>query len=88
MTELRHSFTFLCRDCFVSGHLGADFAPEACPACGSERLVVNEALLSLSIAHIDCDSFYASIEKRDNPDLIDKPVMVGGATRGAWRCLL
>ena len=82
MAELRHSFTFLCRDCFVSGHLGADSAPEACPACGSNRLVVNDALLSVSIAHIDCDSFYASIEKRDNPELIDKPVMVGGATRG------
>ncbi|MEC8348297.1 MAG: DNA polymerase IV [Pseudomonadota bacterium] len=30
------------------------------------------------IIHCDCDSFYASIEMRDNPDLRDKPIAVGG----------
>ena len=37
---------------------------------------------NLSIAHIDCDAFYASVEKRDNPDLRDKPVIIGGGKRG------
>ncbi len=39
-------------------------------------------LFDLSIAHIDCDAFYASVEKRDNRALRDKPVIVGGSTRG------
>ena len=38
--------------------------------------------MSLSIAHMDCDAFYASVEKRDNPDLVDKPVIIGGGKRG------
>jgi DNA polymerase-4 len=45
-------------------------------------LITHAELNSLSIAHIDCDSFYASIEKRDNPELKNKPVIVGGGTRG------
>ncbi len=39
-------------------------------------------LHELSIAHLDCDSFYAAVEKRDNPELADKPVIIGGGTRG------
>ncbi len=31
---------------------------------------------------MDCDAFYASVEKRDNPNLRDHPVIVGGGTRG------
>ena len=53
-----------------------------CPACRSPRLVAHAELTDLSIAHMDCDAFYASVEKRDNPALRDQPVIVGGGTRG------
>ncbi len=53
-----------------------------CPACGSLRVVSHPELYDLSLAHMDCDAFYASVEKRDNPELIDKPVIIGGGKRG------
>ena len=77
-----HSFAFICRSCFASGYLGADKAPVICPACATPSLRVNDEIFNLYIAHIDCDSFYASIEKRDNPTLKDRPVIVGGEQRG------
>ncbi|HEV2303045.1 MAG TPA: DNA polymerase IV [Stellaceae bacterium] len=72
--------TTLCRDCAL---LTADAAgQERCPQCGSPRLVRHAELASLSIAHIDCDAFYATVEKRERPDLADRPVIVGGGERG------
>ena len=53
-----------------------------CSACRSPRVVTHPELFTLSIAHMDCDAFYASVEKRDNPDLADKPVIIGGGRRG------
>ncbi|RME98327.1 MAG: DNA polymerase IV, partial [Alphaproteobacteria bacterium] len=70
--------TLVCRDCF---HCEESDSP-ACPACNSRRVVVHPALHRLGVAHVDCDAFFAAIEKRDNPDLRDKPVIVGGGSRG------
>lgn len=68
----------LCRDCLTL----TDGAPSRCPACRSPRMVAHGELTQLSIAHMDCDAFYASVEKRDNPALRDQPVIVGGGSRG------
>jgi DNA polymerase-4 len=67
-----------CRDCLADAAGGA----VRCKACGSRRIAAHSELDTLSIAHLDCDAFYAAIEKRDNPSLRDKPVMIGGGTRG------
>jgi DNA polymerase IV len=67
----------LCRDCFADAPAGA-----RCPGCGSPRLVRHPELDRLAIAHVDCDAFYAAIEKRDDPSLADHPVIVGGGRRG------
>jgi len=68
----------LCRDCFRTG----DDQPRRCPSCGSMRVIRHEELGALGIAHLDCDAFYASVEKRDRPELRDVPLIVGGGVRG------
>ncbi|HUD52024.1 DNA polymerase IV [Parvibaculum sp.] len=67
-----------CRDCFTP--VAED--KTRCPACNRPRLVFHAELHDLGIAHLDCDAFYAAVEKRDNPDLLDKPLIIGGGKRG------
>jgi len=67
----------LCRDCLTQFDTGP-----RCPACFSPRITTHDELWDLSIAHMDCDAFYASVEKRDNPELRDQPVIIGGGRRG------
>ncbi|WP_316163268.1 DNA polymerase IV [Bradyrhizobium sp. SZCCHNRI20481] len=70
--------TCFCRDCLTD----LDDNARRCTACGSPRLVRHRALPALTLAHIDCDAFYATVEKRDNPEVADRPVIIGGGKRG------
>ncbi len=73
---LGHGF---CRDCLAPVRQAGE---RRCRACGSPRLLSHPELPRLTLAHIDCDAFYAAIEKRDRPELRDKPVIIGGGKRG------
>ena len=70
--------TTLCRDCLTLD----EAMVRRCAVCGSPRLVSHPELTRLTMAHLDCDAFYASVEKRDRPELRDAPVIVGGGKRG------
>ena len=74
------SLSALCRDCAALHTHAAD--NKRCPDCNSPRLLVHEELTELGVAHLDCDAFYAAVEKRDRPELQDKPVIIGGGRRG------
>ncbi|MGE0282709.1 MAG: DNA polymerase IV [Rhizobiaceae bacterium] len=75
VNDPEHGF---CRDCLTP----QTAIQRRCAACGSPRLLRHPELYRLHVAHIDCDAFYAAVEKRDNPALRDKPVIVGGGKRG------
>ena len=75
VNDPKHGF---CRDCLSRQH-----GPVSrCAACGSPRLARHDELYALHVAHIDCDAFYAAVEKRDRPELRDRPVIIGGGKRG------
>jgi DNA polymerase IV len=67
----------ICRDCDAVVEAGS-----SCPECGSVRILRHEELFAHAIGHVDCDAFFAAVEKRDRPELRDVPLIVGGGVRG------
>ncbi|WP_374375624.1 DNA polymerase IV [Dongia sp.] len=71
-----------CRECEAVIEMTAGVPPERCPHCRAPRLLIHAELHELSIGHVDCDAFYAAVEKRDRPELRDRPLIIGGGHRG------
>lgn len=72
----------ICRSCVARFTIPKGIKRPTCPECGRNRILQHPELYSLHMAHIDCDAFYAAVEKRDNPALASKPVIIGGEHRG------
>jgi DNA polymerase IV len=70
--------TAVCRDCAAA----VPGTGRRCAVCGSRRVFRHPELHTLTLGHIDCDAFYATVEKRDRPELVSRPVIVGGHGRG------
>ena len=68
----------ICRECFKTFNIKKEF----CDKCYSVNIISNYEIEDLNIAHVDCDAFYASIEKRDNPNYKNTPIIIGGGKRG------
>ena len=68
----------VCRECFKTFNIKKEF----CDKCYSVNIISNDEIEDLNIAHVDCDAFYASIEKRDNPNYKNNPLIIGGGKRG------
>ncbi len=77
MSVIFQATTIVCRDCLYAGPVAGD---GRCLTCGGLRLIGHAELRDLTIAHIDCDSFYAAVEKRDRPELANRPLLIGGTS--------
>jgi DNA polymerase-4 len=78
--SLEYYGTILCRDC-LELLKPEDIQPNKAQNCTHRRTIAHPELSTLKIAHVDCDAFYATVEKRDNPDLTHKPLIIGGGSQ-------
>lgn len=66
----------LCRNCLTILEEASPAADKRCAHCRSPRVLRHAELFALTIAHVDCDAFYAAVEKRDNPELRAKALII------------